>query len=147
MKKIQIILLALLTGLFLIGCAPKAQVAQNGIEVSQAAVKFNAGSGADAAAFMQIKNTAATPDRLVRVSADFGEAQLHETKMEDNVMSMREIPGIDLPAGAMVELRSGSYHIMIIDPRKDLKSGDIVNLTLEFEQAGQINVPVTVGAY
>ena len=96
---------------------------------------------------MQIKNTAASPDRLTGVSADFGNASLHETIVSGDVMSMDEIPGIDLPAGALVELRSGSYHIMITNLKNGLKSGDIVHLTLEFQQAGQISIPAEVSTY
>ena len=59
---------------------------------------------------------------------------------------MVEVPGIDIPAGQTVELKSGSYHIMLMNPMKELKVGDTVNLTLKFEKAGTIIVPANVVA-
>jgi copper(I)-binding protein len=64
--------------------------------------------------------------------------------MEGDVMSMSDVPVIDLPAGGTVELKSGGYHIMLMDLAKELKAGDTISLVLEFEKAGKmtLNVPV-----
>jgi len=97
-----------------------------------------------AVGYMLIKNTAPKPDRLTGVSADFGSAALHETVIKDNIMSMNAIHYVDFPAGALVELRSGSYHVMIENIRHGLKAGDIVHLTLTFEQAGPVTIPVEI---
>ncbi len=53
--------------------------------------------------------------------------------MDGDVMKMREVPGIDLPAGKTVELRPGGYHVMLMDLKGAIKAGDPVPLTLVFE--------------
>lgn len=53
--------------------------------------------------------------------------------MQDNVMRMRQIPALQLPAGKTVELKPGSYHVMLLDLKQQVKEGDTVPLTLVFE--------------
>lgn len=147
--KIRLLLLLALAAL-LAGCAPaRPDVSINGIEVSQARLLLPGGdamSSMDAtlAAYMTIKNSSAAADRLTGASVDFGEASLHETRIEANVMKMDAVPGVDIPAGQILELRSGSYHIMVMNLTRALKVGESVNIVLEFEKAGQVSIPVKV---
>ena len=60
------------------------------------------------------------------------------------MMGMREIQGLDVPAGETVELVPGGYHLMLIDLATDLEVGDEFELVLEFEHAGARSVTVTV---
>jgi copper(I)-binding protein len=150
-KKILFTLFVLFAQTVLLAaCSPKPEVIQNGIEISQTRLVLPPASengidlAAAGAAYMLIKNTARTPDRLVAVSADFGEASLHETIIKGDVMSMDAIAGIDFPAGALMDLKPASYHIMIMNPSQNLKSGDTVQLMLDFEQAGHVSVPLKV---
>jgi len=53
--------------------------------------------------------------------------------MDNNVMKMRQIPALDLPAGKAVELKPGGYHLMLMDLKQQVKAGDTVPLTLVFE--------------
>lgn len=57
-------------------------------------------------------------------------------------MMMREVAGIDIPAKGKVEFKPGGYHIMFIKLKKQIAKGDKFNLTLKFENAGDINVEV-----
>jgi len=83
-------------------------------------------------AFMQL--TAAKDTRLVSVSTSLtAMAEVHEMAMDNNVMKMRQIPALDLPAGKAVELRPGGYHLMLMDLKQQVKAGDTVPLTLVFE--------------
>ena len=62
------------------------------------------------------------------------------------VMKMRPLEGgLDIPAGEKVELKSGGYHLMFIQPEKPYKEGETVPVTLEFEKAGKVTIdfPVT----
>lgn len=96
-------------------------------------------------AFVTIKNNSGQTDRLVGAASDFAEmTQVHETTMENNIMSMREVAGIDLPVGAILELKHGSYHIMLMNLKKDLKEGETVTITLKFEKAGDLPVSMMV---
>lgn len=145
MKKITLFsLLLLFLSALISSCAPKPDFSQNGIEIFAPSVRMVGPGAPSAIAYLQIKNASAQPDRLVSARADFGDASLHESVLNGDVMSMDEIPGIDFPAGALVELRSGSYHVMIINLRDGLAAGDTVHLTLEFEKAGPINFTAKV---
>lgn len=96
-------------------------------------------------AFVSVKNTSGQDDRLIGAASDFaGMTQLHETTMENNVMSMQEVAGVDIPAGQILELKHGSYHIMLMDLKRDLKEGETVIITLKFEKAGDVPVSMMV---
>jgi len=149
MKKIAFLFFVFAALLTACSTATQPDAAQNGIEISAAKVLLpggNAMSGMDStlAAFMTIKNSSASADRLTGVSVDFAEASLHQTTMDGSVMKMNAISGVDIPAGQMVELRSGSYHVMFMNLTRPLKVGETVNLVLEFEKAGKISFPVKV---
>jgi len=82
-------------------------------------------------AFMQI--SVPKDARLVEVRSPVGSAEIHEMRLTDNVMKMREVPGIDLPAGKTVELKPGGYHVMLMGLKGQIKEGDTVPLTLVVE--------------
>ena len=72
--------------------------------------------------------------------------EVHEMKMEGDVMKMRAVPRLELPAGKPVSL-SGDYHIMFMGLNKELKAGDKVPLTLKLEQNGKpesVNVDLEI---
>ena len=101
-------------------------------------------------AFMKI--TAPQATRLVAVSTPVaGVAEVHEMKMEGNVMKMRALPALDLPAHQTVELKPGSYHLMLMDLKAPLMKDSSVALTLTFKDAKgletqqQVSVPVSTG--
>ena len=83
-------------------------------------------------AFMKLE--AAKASRLVSASSPVaGVVEIHEMAMENNVMKMRAIPGLALPAGKTVELKPGGYHVMLIDLVKPLGKGDTVPVTLTIQ--------------
>jgi periplasmic copper chaperone A len=86
-------------------------------------------------------------DKLLSVSADVSKTvELHEMKMEGDVMRMRQVDGIELQAGKTVELKPGGYHVMFIGLKAPLKAGDKFPLKLKFEKAGEVTVEVKVEA-
>ncbi|MBI3102627.1 MAG: copper chaperone PCu(A)C [Burkholderiales bacterium] len=100
-------------------------------------------------AFMRL--TASEATRLVGVSTPAaGVAEVHEMKMEGDVMKMRAIAGLDLPAGQAVELKPGGYHVMLMDLKAPLAKGSTVPVTLLFKNAQgaesklELQVPVQV---
>jgi copper(I)-binding protein len=83
-------------------------------------------------AFMTL--TAPGESRLVEVRSPVaGTVEIHEMKMDGNVMRMRPIRALALPPGKPVELRPGGYHVMLMDLKKPLNAGDMVPLTLTVE--------------
>ena len=95
-------------------------------------------------AFVKIKNTGAA-DKLIAVSSPVAkEMQLHTMSMEGNVMKMREVKAIDIPANGAVELQPGGFHLMLIDLKSQLKAGDQIPVKLKFEKAGELEVKFQV---
>lgn len=83
-------------------------------------------------AYMEI--TASRTARLLEVSSEVaGIVEIHEMRMEKDVMRMRAIASLDLPAGQPVALQPGAYHIMLMDLKVQVKDGDKVPITLVFE--------------
>ena len=96
-------------------------------------------------AFMQIKSP--TDVKLVSVSTPVaGVAEVHEMAMDGNVMRMRPVSALPVPAGQAVELKPGGYHVMLMDLKGQVKDGDIVPLTLVFEGADKSRATVQVTA-
>ena len=98
-------------------------------------------------AFMQI--TATAGGRLVSVASPMaGVVEIHEMAMDGNVMKMRAVPALELPAGKAVELKPGGYHVMLMELRQTLQPGQSVPLTLVVEAPGgrretvQLSAPV-----
>ncbi|MFM2448447.1 MAG: hypothetical protein RIS44_897 [Pseudomonadota bacterium] len=84
-------------------------------------------------------------DRLVSVSSDVSDSvELHTMSMDGTVMRMRQVDGIDLPAGQTVELKPGGFHIMFIGLKAPLKEGSKFPVKLKFEKAGEVVVDVKV---
>ena len=81
-------------------------------------------------AFMQITAQAATT--LIGVSTPVaGVAEIHEMKMDGDVMRMRPLPkGLELPAGKAVQLKPGGYHLMLMDLKLPLQKDSTIPLTL-----------------
>jgi copper(I)-binding protein len=86
-------------------------------------------------AFMQLQSPAGA--RLVEVRSPVAErVEIHEMRMEGAVMKMREMPALELPAGQTVELKPGSYHLMLMGLKRALQAGEEVPLTLIVEAKG-----------
>jgi len=144
--------------------------AEPGITVEGAWARTSPMMASAGAAYMTL--TSSVDDRLTGVAVDAGIAatvELHETVMaggmaggmsettmtgdtagsmpitSEPTMMMQPVDGIDLPAGTAVELKPGGYHIMLLDLVAPLEMGQTFTITLMFEQAGSVEVPVTVG--
>ena len=99
--------------------------------------------------FMTIVNKGTEADRLVSIAAPSvsDDVQLHEMAVENDIMKMRQLPdGIEIPAGATVELKSGGLHVMFMSIKQPFKEGERIKATLTFEKAGTIDVDFKVEA-
>lgn len=86
-------------------------------------------------------------DRLVGVTSPrSAKVELHTMSMDGDVMRMREVDAIEVPAGAEVKLAPGGLHLMLTGLAAPLKTGESVALTLRFEHAGDRTIEVPVGA-
>ena len=96
--------------------------------------------------YMTIRNTGDSADRLTGGRADFaGKVEVHEMKMDGEVMKMRELEGgLEIPAGGEVTLKPGGLHIMFMQLDEQMKEGEKRPATLVFEQAGEVTVEFEV---
>jgi len=97
------------------------------------------------AAYMQLRSAQAAT--LVKVEADVAAAaEIHQMTMENDVMRMRKLDQVELPAGRTVELSPGARHLMLVDLRRPLKAGDTVKLELTLRLGDGRTVRETVVA-
>ena len=121
------------------------------VEVKDAWARATVAGQTASGAFMKI--TAKEVAQLVGADSSAAEVvEVHEMRLEGNVMRMRAAPVIDLPVGQTVELKPGGYHVMLMDLKAPLKAGSSLPLTLTFRNAKgveskvQLQVPVRTAA-
>jgi len=100
-----------------------------------------------AGGFLKIQNKGNTSDQLVSASSpSAGEVQLHEMAMEGNVMKMRQVKDIVVPANGSVELKPGGYHLMFLDLKGPFVAGETIPVKLKFSKSGDVEVKLPVNA-
>jgi len=115
------------------------------VEVSDAWVRATGQGQKATGVFMNL--TAKKATRLVGVKADLtASAEVHEMKMEKDVMKMQAVKALDLPAGQTVALKPGSYHVMLMDLKAPVAEDSHVVLTLLFEDAAGVKTQSEVKA-
>ena len=128
-----------------------AHAASPNIDVSNAWVRSTVPGQKGTGAFMKI--TAKDGAKLVSVSSPVaGVGEVHEMKMDGDVMKMRAVPLLDLPAGKAVELKPGGFHVMLMDLKQALPKDSKIPLKLVFKDAKgvessmELSVPVSAAA-
>ena len=117
---------------FTVAAIVMAAAAHAQVSVKDAWVRATVPQQKATGAFMQI--TAAQDAKLVEAKSPVaGIVEIHEMAMVNNVMKMRAVEGLGLPAGKAVELKPGGYHVMLMDLKGQVKEGDMVPLTLVVE--------------
>ena len=97
------------------------------------------------AAYMTIQNKG-SDDKLIAISSDVSEsAELHTSKVDDNgVASMEMVKVLEIPSGNTVEFKPGGMHIMLIGLNESLVGKESIDLTLDFSEAGEMQIVVPV---
>jgi periplasmic copper chaperone A len=91
--------------------------------------------------------TSSGGDRLIGGSTPLAQRfELHTMAMKGDVMEMRQVDAIELPAGKTVELKPGGLHVMFIGLKQPLALGSKVPVTLRFEKAGEVKVEFEVAS-
>ena len=117
------------------------------VEVHEPWIRATAPGAKLAAGYLVLRNTGASPDRLLSVSsAAAARVETHVTVKEGDINRMREVKGYEIPAKGNFELKPGGAHLMFIDPAHPLKEGDKVPATLRFQRAGEVKVEFSVRA-
>lgn len=142
------ILKALLVGaaITVSGSVLAQAVSTNAIKIEGAYTRATVPGQQVAGGFMKIENKGAA-DQLVSASSPVaGEVQLHEMAMDGNVMKMRQVKDIPVPAGGAVELKPGGLHLMFMNIKAPLAAGETVPVKLKFAKAGEVEVKMPVNA-
>ena len=96
----------------------------------------------------RVQNLGQQDDQLLSASTGIARAtEMHEMKVENDMMRMRQVSAINIPAGASVDMNKGSgsgYHLMVLGVSRPLKAGEHFTLTLNFRHAGRQDVQVQV---
>lgn len=130
-----------LTGL-LLSCSLSADPE---IGVEQAWIREAPPASRVLAGYMTIVNTGDAPAEITGISSpDFSRAELHLTRVEDGVARMIPVASIPVPAGGRVLLEPGGMHLMLFDPGRPLKSGDIVRLDVKQSAGTSVAVDARV---
>lgn len=142
------------------GAATTATAVTAGVEVTDAWARVTAPTAKQGAVYLQI--TAPEGDTLVEASVPAsvaGKTELHETtggdhgsmnpdemtpeQMAEQMKQMRQVDSIEIPAGETVMLKPGGYHVMLLELADPIEEGETIPVTLEFEQAGTVQVDAT----
>lgn len=120
--------------------------AHDGVHINNPYARVMGGVGASGAVFFEIENHQTADDRLIAVASDVADkVELHTHKEEGGVMKMMAVPeGFVVPASGMHALARGGDHVMLLGLKSELKNGDVVDLTLTFEKAGEVKVQATI---
>jgi len=128
-------------------CSPGgADDTGDGLTVTGAWARPSMGMGRAGAVYLEITGAPNEADALIRAASPAAETvEIHETSMgADGSMGMRPVGRIEIPAGGTVTLEPGGLHIMLIDLTGELTAGSTIDLTLTFENAGEIAVTAEV---
>jgi copper(I)-binding protein len=122
-----------------------AATASAQVVVSDAWVRGTVPGQDSTGAYMRL--AAATDSALVAVNTPVAKvAEIHEMQLQGGVMRMHGIPQIPLPAGKMVELQPGGYHVMLMKLARPLKDGDTVPLKLTVQDAAGSRTTIEINA-
>jgi len=151
MKSALLKTLLIVTGLVITGTALAQGVTKtvttNAIKIEDAYTRATVPGQQVAGGFMKIENKGSVVDQLLSASSPVaGEVQLHEMSMDGNVMKMRQVKDIAVPAGGAVELKPGGLHLMFMNIKAPLTAGESVPIKLKFAKAGEVEVKMTVNA-
>ena len=103
------------------------------------------GSGTTSAAYFVIVNQGSEADTLIGATSGVAsKIEMHETHIINDVAEMLPVPRLEVPAGERIEFKPGGYHLMLEGLTQDLKVGETIKLTLQFEKSSAIMIDVPI---
>lgn len=137
--------LGLVLAVFLAGAAGAHQYDLDKLSIVHPWSGITRGGLKTAAVYVTFVNDGAKSDKLLKVSSPIAQsAMIHANIKEGDVMKMRGMDGIEIPAGSTVELKPGGMHIMLEGIDHPLKDGEMFPLTLTLANEGDVKVDVMV---
>ncbi len=134
--------------LALMGAATGAQAQDDkagNITIDQPWSRATPGGAAVGAGYLVVKNTGEGADRLIGGTSPIAESvEVHSMTMEGDMMKMRKLEALEIPAGGSVALKPGGNHIMFLGLKQPIEQGKPFTATLSFEKAGDVEVEFAV---
>lgn len=97
------------------------------------------------AGYLSLQNLTAKPLELKSVtSPDFGTVEMHRSFVKDGQEQMEPVSSITLPVHGGIEFKPGGYHLMLMQPKKNLFAGDMVTLDLSFSDGSELAIMAPV---
>jgi copper(I)-binding protein len=116
------------------------------IVVEQPRIRASLGRAPNTAAYLTVRNTGRSPDRLLGAScACAAKVEIHHHDMSGGVMRMRALPALPAPARGVLSVEPGGPHaLMVMGLKAPLRAGTTVEMRLRFERAGEVRAPFSV---
>jgi copper(I)-binding protein len=133
-------------GMALCGSVMAQNASVGSIKVENAYTRATAPGQQVAGGFLKIENKGGADQLISASSPAAGEVQLHEMAMDGNVMKMRQVKDIPVPANGSVELKPGGLHLMFMNIKAPLAAGETVPVKLKFAKAGEVEVKMPVNS-
>lgn len=125
--------------------AAVAAVTQGALAVSDPWIGATPAGSSVAAGYFVVSNAAETPDRLLAAESPRAtRIEIHEMKMDGEMMQMRAVTGVDVPAQGAAVLAPGGLHLMLIGIDGPFVEGEAAPVTLTFEKAGRVALEMPV---
>ena len=126
--------------------AHAAEVTAGDLVIEQAWARATTLSARTGATYLTVRNTGSQPDRILSMETPVaGHAVAHQTRQEGDVSRMSETGPLSISPGGTLEMKPGGMHIMLMDLSGGLKLGQQFPLTITFERAGKVEIPVKIG--
>ncbi|KJB90796.1 hypothetical protein N826_34525 [Skermanella aerolata KACC 11604] len=126
--------------------AHAAEVTAGDLVIEQAWARATTLSAKTGATYLAVRNTGSQPDRILFIETPVaGNAVAHQTRQEGDVSRMSETGPLSISPGGTLEMKPGAMHIMLMELSGGLKVGQQFPLTITFEKAGKVEVPVKIG--
>ena len=120
-------------------------VEKGGIHIADPWVKAPIGQGKVAAGYLEVIEMEGNSDRLIGARSDIAaRTELHTHSMDNGVMRMRRLDGLDISPMGGVELQPGGHHIMLMGLKRKLVPGEKLVVTLIFEGVGEVAIPFVI---
>jgi periplasmic copper chaperone A len=118
------------------------------IHIAEPWVRATPKGASSTAGYLTVTNAGTARDRLTCAATDAAaRCKIHTMSMENGVMKMRPVEGgFEIKPGETVTLKPGSDHVMFVNLKHPLQTGDAVEATLQFEQAGTVKIEMPVVA-
>jgi copper(I)-binding protein len=131
--------------LLILGFLPAIGLAQPSIQIENAYIRELPPHVDTAAVYMTIHNTGQHPMTLDEIRTEVANsAMLHQTSMQNGMMTMEHVMSLELDGRTTVNLAPGGLHIMLMGLRQSLRAGDTINLTLHFANGLVLNSSVPI---